>query len=282
MSSLFWKPAAICFGMNYFVWAVHGAPRKSDLLYDITGAASYLATALLSYRGALSSTMQGNIVTAGGMVWALRLGSFLLRRILRDGTDRRQKLKTKPIAFLIPWTLQAIWTLSLLTPTILANAYAQKEGEDDRALSKLQIGAAITWMLSFSLEIMADQQKHKFAEKGLRETKGFIQSGLWSVSRHPNYLGEITLWLSSAIFSYESIKRNEECAYPQLAFAAPVVSYLLLCYVSGIPLLEKRAAKKWGKSKEFQAYVKSTPLLFANPLALFRELARALLGGSIQ
>ena len=49
-------------------------------------------------------------------------------------------------------------------------------------------------------------QKINFLQAGLRNTEGFISTGLWSISRHPNYLGEILLWLGISIVSYNKIR----------------------------------------------------------------------------
>jgi steroid 5-alpha reductase family enzyme len=85
------------------------------------------------------------------------------------------------------------------------------------------------------------------------ENKGkFIQTGLWSHSRHPNYFGEIVLWIRMII-----------ACPPQGWQGGPssVFVTLLLTRVSGVPLLEKKADQKWGGQEEYEAYKKRTPVL---------------------
>ena len=52
----------------------------------------------------------------------------------------------------------------------------------------------LVWVSGFSMEVVADYQKSRFNADPNNKGK-FIRSGLWSRSRHPNYFGEIVLWI---------------------------------------------------------------------------------------
>ena len=117
------------------------------------------------------------------------------------------------------------------------------------------IGLSI-WMLGFGIEIIADNQKTAFNKESNNQGK-WIDSGLWSYSRHPNYLGEILLWTGIACFGISCFTGLE-----RFAWISPVFIYLLLTKVSGIPILDKRALEKWGDDPEYQKYRDNTPALF--------------------
>ena len=85
----------------------------------------------------------------------------------------------------------------------------------------------------------------------------FISSGLWSKSRHPNYVGEITLWLGISIMSFSNLN-----GFELITLISPMFTYWLLVYVSGINILEKSGQKKWGHLESYKKYVKKTPQLF--------------------
>lgn len=85
----------------------------------------------------------------------------------------------------------------------------------------------------------------------------FIQSGLWAYSRHPNYLGEILQW-SGLFLSASSVMRGVQ----HLSVVSPLFLWFLLRHVSGIPILEQQALKKWGSDPAFQNYLRNTPLLW--------------------
>jgi steroid 5-alpha reductase family enzyme len=82
---------------------------------------------------------------------------------------------------------------------------------------------------------VADAQKFNF--KFDKENKGkFIQKGLWKYSRHPNYCGEVLVWLGISIFVLRSLQN-----WQYFTMISPVFVYLLLSKVSGVPLLEAKA-----------------------------------------
>ena len=116
------------------------------------------------------------------------------------------------------------------------------------------IGLSI-WILGFGIEAIADNQKTVFNTEP--ENKGkWIDSGLWSYSRHPNYLGEILLWTGIAFFGISCFTGLE-----RVAWISPIFIYLLLTKISGTPILDKRALEKWGDDPEYQKYRDNTPTL---------------------
>jgi steroid 5-alpha reductase family enzyme len=116
------------------------------------------------------------------------------------------------------------------------------------------VGLAV-WVIGFALEAIADLQKSRFradpANKG-----SFITSGLWAISRHPNYLGEITLWVGIAIIALPQLR-----GWQYATLVSPVFVYLLITRASGVPLLEKKADAKWGGQEVYEAYKRRTPVL---------------------
>ncbi|KAJ8412032.1 hypothetical protein AAFF_G00142990 [Aldrovandia affinis] len=79
----------------------------------------------------------------------------------------------------------------------------------------------------------------------------FIQSGLWTYSRHPNYLGEILQW-SGLFLSACSLMRGAQ----HLSVVSPFFLWFLLRHVSSIPILEQQTLKKWGSDPAFPNYIK--------------------------
>ena len=110
------------------------------------------------------------------------------------------------------------------------------------------------WIAGFILEVISDMQKRKFKKSN---GNGFITFGLWAYSRHPNYLGEIILWIGICIISIPSLQNAQF-----ITLISPLFVYLLLTRISGINLLEEYADNKWGELESYQEYKKSTPILF--------------------
>jgi steroid 5-alpha reductase family enzyme len=104
----------------------------------------------------------------------------------------------------------------------------------------------LIWIIGFLIETISDCQKNSFRSISSNSEK-FIQSGLWQYSRHPNYLGEILMWLSVAASCQQQYEANRQ----MLGWLSPVFTVFLLMKVSGIPRLEEQADKKWGSQKEY-------------------------------
>ena len=106
------------------------------------------------------------------------------------------------------------------------------------------------------MEVISDNQKREFNSQPCNKGR-FINVGLWKLSRHPNYVGEIVLWTGATIYAMPFLS-----GWQYIALICPVFSYLLLRYVSGVPMLEKKSDKKWGEEEEYQKYKRETPILF--------------------
>ena len=246
--------AVICIGIQWVSW-IPASIRKTERFYDLTGGLTYLTVVGFSlWAGSQSEppSLRELIVSLLVVIWSLRLSSFLYLRIHRTGKDGRfDQLKTSPIRFLVPWTLQGLWVFLTMIVVIVINSQAGSAS----ALGVWDgIGLSI-WILGFGIEAMADNQKKVFNAEPNNQGK-WIDSGLWSYSRHPNYLGEILLWIGIAFFGISCFTGLES-----VAWISPIFIYLLLTKVSGIPILDKRALEKWGDDLEYQKYRENTPAL---------------------
>jgi len=224
---------------------------KTENFYDLAGSSTYIfAVSYILYDS--SQNLTNLILGTAIIVWAVRLGSFLFFRIKKAGEDKRFKeIKQSPTRFFLAWSLQGMWVsvCSLCALTALST----ENGVVLNGYLYLGFGLFLT---GFLIEIIADKQKSKF-RSNLDNKDKFINTGLWSKSRHPNYLGEIILWLGISIMSISSLSGLQ-----YLTLVSPLFTYLLLVYVSGVRLLEESGNKKWGHLNSYKEYVKNTPVLF--------------------
>ena len=246
--------AAIALGVQWLSW-VPASAKQTERFFDITGGVTFLAIAIFSlWAGSLSEPPSPRewIVSILTIIWSIRLSIFLFLRIHRTGKDGRfDSLKTSPVRFIIPWTLQGLWIFLTMSVVIVINT--QSGPAPDLSLWD-GIGMAM-WLIGFGIEVVADAQKTAFNSKP--ENRGrWIDEGLWARSRHPNYLGEILLWTGIALFGVSCFGGLE-----MIAWVSPIFIFILLTRISGIPILDERALAKWGDNPDYQHYRENTPAL---------------------
>ena len=227
---------------------------QTEKFYDLSGSFTYIfVICYVSYSFYLENGINiGNIILGGAIIiWAIRLGSFLFFRIHNAGEDKRfRNIKPSATRFFMTWTLQGMW-VSICSACALT-AISTSKGVQVNSL--LYVGLAF-FLIGFLIEVVADSQKSKFRSNPENKNK-FVNTGLWSLSRHPNYLGEITLWLGITIMSISSLS-----GWRFVTLISPIFTYILLVYVSGVRLLEASGRKKWGHLESYQDYLKKTPSL---------------------
>jgi len=225
---------------------------QTEKFYDLTGSITYLTAVFYTLYVTGSNNLSDLIIVGCVAVWAIRLGSFLFMRIHKAGEDRRfRTIKPNFTRFLMTWTLQGMWvSMCLLCVLTALSSYSGV------VMNSLFFIGLLVFILGLSIEIIADYQKTVFRRKIENKDK-FITTGLWSLSRHPNYFGEILLWTGIAIMSISSLQGLQ-----YLTLISPIFVYVLLVYISGVRILEAQAEKKWGHLDSFKEYIKNTPRLF--------------------
>ena len=224
---------------------------QTEKFFDLTGSLTYISLTLMAALLSANLDIRSLLLAALVIAWALRLGTFLFRRVHKAGKDDRfDEIKPSFFRFLNVWTIQALWvTFTAAAALVAITTSVRKE------LDLFAIVGALVWVFGFAIEVAADSQKSRFNADPSNKGK-FIQTGLWSRSRHPNYFGEIVLWIGIAIIALPVLQ-----GWQWVALISPIFVTLLLTRVSGIPLLEKKADQKWGGQAEYEEYKKRTPSL---------------------
>ncbi|KAM7215085.1 Protein of unknown function (DUF1295) domain containing protein [Rhypophila decipiens] len=280
-------------------FAVPSIIAQSEKFYDFSGSLTYLTVTALSLYlpslranlaatggiGSLSSFLASpfaagglvswrSIVLSGAVtIWAVRLGSFLFTRILQDGKDSRfEEIKKSPPRFAGAWTAQATWVSLCLLPVIAVNSIPASAVAATGAVKLTDVLGLSLYTAGLLFEVVADRQKSQWAKerKDKVHDEEFLTRGLWSVSRHPNYFGESTLWTGIAttalgVLMSSPVKAAMALSTPAaaaLCFASPAFVTFLLTKISGVPLSEKKYDKKFGDRKEYQEWKKNTPMYF--------------------
>ncbi|HAZ79261.1 MAG TPA: hypothetical protein DCX08_04950 [Porticoccaceae bacterium] len=253
-----WPLFVMCGAIGFILHWIVFVPSylfQTEHYFDLTGSLSYIATVVAAVLLNPSFDIRDLIICAMIIIWAGRLGSFLFFRIKKDGQDSRfVVMKTKFTWFLMTWTIGGLWVL-----VTMAAGLAALTSNTTVELGLMGYVGIALWLFGFVVEVTADRQKTRF--KNDPQNKGrFITTGIWSWSQHPNYFGEITLWFGLTLLALPVLS-----GFQLVTLVSPLFVFLLLTRVSGIPLLDRAAKKKWGEDPNYLAYVSGTSKLMLSP-----------------
>ncbi|KAF8640238.1 hypothetical protein AX16_010134 [Volvariella volvacea WC 439] len=262
------------------VFAALLVPRQDDRFYDLGGSIGWLSTAFVSLyypnlRAYFTTGQFGPLppltsfaprqllVTAALSIWSARMGAYLGLRAIKSGGDSRfEKIKTQPGTFASYWFAQATWITLVGLPVWLVNSMPASLNP---ALGLRDYVSFGLFAGSFLFEAIADRQKQAWraAKDKKQHDERFITKGLWGISRHPNYVGEVGIWagiyaLSTASLQNPYFPRGTVLA----AVVSPLFTWFLVRNVSGVPPLERAGDKKFGGDPKWQEYKRTVPVFW--------------------
>jgi steroid 5-alpha reductase family enzyme len=233
---------------------VYASVKKTDLVTDLSYSLSFGLVALVLILLNTSAGWVALIPAVLTIVWALRLGAYLFARIIRTKVDHRfDSMRDKPFKFARFWILQAVAVAIIVLP-VVSSAASEVQPRSFVGFEAIGLGM---WIVGVIVEAVSDAQKSAFKRGG---AKGFIATGLWRYSRHPNYFGETLLWWGIFVYSLPSLY-----GMLYLSILGPLFIALLLLFVSGIPLLEKSADAKYGADPDYKEYKRRTSIFVPLP-----------------
>ena len=233
----------ICFTPAWFF--------HSERFFDLIGSATYLTITIVALIAVPEVDTRSVVLGIMVCLWGLRLGAFLFARVQAAGHDVRFNLMKHDFTwFLMTWTIQGLWVVITSSAALTAITSTNKN-----SFGWIGIIGIIIWLSGFVIEIVADEQKRRFKLNSSNQ-HSFINKGLWSWSQHPNYFGEIILWIGVTLVALPALS-----GWQYLSLISPVFVFFLLTRISGIPMLDSAARKRWGDDPDFQKYKETTPVL---------------------
>lgn len=230
------------------IWFLIAFILKRRDVADIAWGLGFVIAAWAAYSMCNSEHWVADAAVILTTLWGLRIFVHIGSRNLRKKSEDSRYAALGTLGSLQIWLrtyvsvflFQAGLILAISLPVI---AIMQSQNEPQTWL--VCIGLVI-WAFGIVFEAVADWQLRTFLASG---KKGIMKAGLWSISRHPNYFGEVTTWWAAALIAIA-------CGQWWGIIGAVVIT-VLITKVSGVPLLEK----KYKDNPEFQAYAKKTPIL---------------------
>jgi len=222
---------------------------------DVADIAWGLGFVLLTWLSFLTSGFSFVALLVNGLVtiWGLRLALHIYNRNKNKPEDSRYLEWRKSWknfylrSYIQVFLLQGIFLFLISLPVIFINHSVSS------SFGILGIVGLLVWILGFYFESTGDRQLKEFISNP--ENKGkLMDKGLWRYSRHPNYFGEVTQWWGIFIIALSA---------PGSLFTiiGPLTITVLIIFVSGVPLLEKKYAGR----PDFEAYKKRTSVFIPLP-----------------
>jgi steroid 5-alpha reductase family enzyme len=237
------------------VFFAFAALLRTDKVTDLSYSLSFVVMAVVLLFMGGHFTLLHVLCAVLISAWGIRLGAYLFSRILKTGVDHRfDDMRDHPLRFARFWALQAFTVWVVMLPAIRLFSLP-----GNSTLSAVSIVGAALWMIGLTIEVVSDAQKSAF-KKNPANRERFISTGLWRNSRHPNYFGESLLWWGLFIAMAPVF-----AGWDFLTAIGPVFLTLLLLFVSGVPLLEKSAKKKYGSDPAYQEYKRRTSIFVILP-----------------
>lgn len=243
--------SAIFVFIYFFIFFIVAQVIRNNSIVDMGWGAGFVLLALYNLIVSGAAVERNMIITVLVAIWGLRLAYYIVRRNWGKPEDfRYAKWRREwghwlvPRAFLQVFMLQGVMMLIIGYPIILVNASPQP------GLIFSDYLGVLVWLIGFFFESVGDKQMAEFKKDPANKGQ-IIKTGLWKYSRHPNYFGEATMWWGIFLLAL---------AVPQgwSGIISPLTITVLLLFVSGVPMLEK----KYKDNPEFQEYARVTSKFF--------------------
>lgn len=250
MTELLIQSAIVVF-IYFFIFFIVAQVIKNNSIVDMGWGAGFVLLALYNLIVSGAVVERNMIITVLVAIWGLRLAYYIVRRNWGKPEDfRYAKWRREwgrwlvPRAFFQVFMLQGVMMLIIGYPIILVNASPQP------GLNFSDYLGVLVWVAGFFFESVGDKQMAEFKKDPANKGQ-IIKTGLWKYSRHPNYFGEAMMWWGIFLLAL-SVPLGWS------GIISPLTITVLLLFVSGVPMLEK----KYKDNPEFLEYAKVTSKFF--------------------
>ena len=247
-----------CSLLMLLAWKVQQSSGNStwvDVAWSFgTGAAG--VALILAPPHAAPTGARAAVVAIVAALWSLRLGIHLLRRARAGRDDPRYAALKEQWGAAYRWKMPAFLQVQALSVFLLGGVIMLAGRNPAPGFGVLDGLAVLVAILSILGEAIADREVARFARDQANRGK-ICEIGLWGWSRHPNYFCEWLIWVAFALFA------TTGGGWFWLAWAGPVLMYLVLVHASGIPPTEAHMLESRGEA--FRDYQRRVPKFFPRP-----------------
>jgi steroid 5-alpha reductase family enzyme len=245
--------------LGWLLSVLIGSNNHFDFLEDVLMAMMIIFSFVRDTGGWELSSFRQKVMLGAALIWISRLCIFVVWRVLHRGSDFRFTSLCRGHCFsLFGWTAGGVWCF--MNGFAIWRAFSPESAASSASVDLLDLVGFAIFLVGLFIETAADLQKSHFNQHvSSGQQHIWVDTGLWSISRHPNYFGENLVWLGMGLLSVGGIA-GISVSSVALAAVSPLWSLFFLVFTS-LMLLEKRADTKWGRKLAYEEYKKKTNVL---------------------
>jgi steroid 5-alpha reductase family enzyme len=240
-----WLSSAVIIWLYMSFWYIIALIKRRNDVADFAWGLGFIVITV--YNLYSNPSPQLWIVFLLVSLWGFRLAYHIFRRLSSRPEDYRYQQMRYDWgknfylrSYLQVFILQGVFMWLISLPIFFAT---------DR-ISWLNLFGIAIWFFGYYFETTADAELASFIANPKNKNK-IMDQGLWAISRHPNYFGEVTMWWGIWLLTLGPTS-------PYFTIIGPLTISYLITQVSGIPLLEK----KYVGNKLYEVYKKKTNVFF--------------------
>jgi len=233
----------------YFtVFFIVGTIIKNNSIVDIGWGFGFVLTSWIVFFYFGNYSITSIIINIMVSLWGLRLFYHILKRNIFEKEDFRYAQWRKdwgkwviPRAFLQVFMLQGLFQFLIGSTSYYLNA-------NNLPFQWISVIGIVLWMIGYFFQVVGDMQLKTYI-KDKNKKDPILKTGLWSITRHPNYFGESLMWISLYLFALLN-------GAPWYLVVSPITITAVLVFIS-TPLLEKSMSTREG----WEEYASKTPMI---------------------
>lgn len=255
-SNPFWKAISI-YAATDAVGFVISVMTGSHVHLDLIGSGAFGLVSLSNLLSpAASLTLSQKVSSIAVSVWSIKLATFLFYRASRVGHDMRLEETLSTISGTFGfWFITLLWNTSCSMPYLLGLLSTRSHP------FFVKVGSMV-YTIGLLVETVADLQKWWFKQA---HPGRFCHVGLWALSQHPNFFGNLVLWLGILLINLPALVPPSTTGYRRLILAliSPLfMGALFYGQAHGFVTNAKQLAlDKYGNDMEYQNYIQQVPAL---------------------
>lgn len=213
---------------------------------DLAWAFGFTAVAMIFFAVGTGAPSRRLLIAAMVVIWSVRLAIQLWLRMAGGTEAARHGMLRERFPNNLWFVLFGYFQLQALLLTVLCVPFALAASNPTPRLQPWEWAGAGVWLIALVGEAIADWQLRRFRA---RNRSGVCRTGLWRLSRHPNYFFEWLVWVAFFLFALGT-------PHGWIAVCAPLLMLHSLLWGSGIPLTEAAMARSRGEA--YEAYRRTT------------------------